>query len=111
VPETETVSGAPSTEKESRAKKGGLTRRARENKKPTAGIGVGVFVASAARRVDALGVRAGRRLRRSGGWRSAALLYALGLHVFAFLVLALRALGGGPELKPVEGVDQRRGRA
>jgi hypothetical protein len=53
--------------------------------------------------VDALGVRAGRRLRRSGGWRSAALLYALGLHVFAFLVLALRALGGGPELKPVEG--------
>jgi hypothetical protein len=30
------------------------------------------------------------------------------LHVFAFLVLALRALGGGPELKPVEGVDQRR---
>jgi hypothetical protein len=23
-------------------------------------------------------------------------------------VLALRALGGGPELKPVEGVDQRR---
>ena len=112
VTETETVSGAPSTEKESaRAKKGGLTRRAREKKKPTAGIGVGVFVASAARRVDALGVRAGRRLRRSGGWRSAALLYALGLHVFAFLVLALRALGGGPELKPVEGVDQRRGRA
>jgi len=109
VTETETVSGAPSTEKESaRAKKGGLTRRAREKKKPTAGIGVGVFVASAARRVDALGVRAGRRLRRSGGWRSAALLYALGLHVFAFLVLALRALGGGPELKPVEGVDQRR---
>ena len=104
VTETETVSGAPSTEKESaRAKKGGLTRRARENKKPTAGIGVGVFVASAARRVDALGVFAGRRLRRSGGWRSAALLYALGLHVFAFLVLALRALGGGPELKPVEG--------
>ncbi len=110
--ETETVSGAPSTEKESaRAKKGGLTRRAREKKKPTAGIGVGVFVASAARRVDALGVRAGRRLRRSGGWRSAALLYALGLHVFAFLVLALRALGGGPELKPVEGVERRRGRA
>jgi hypothetical protein len=100
------LTDAPSTEKESaRAKKGGLTRRAREkkNKKPTAGIGVGVFVASAARRVDALGVRAGRRLRRSGGWRSAALLYALGLHVFAFLVLALRALGGGPELKPVEG--------
>lgn len=110
--DAERVTDAPSTEKESaRAKKGGLTRRARENKKPTAGIGVGVFVASAARRVDALGVRAGRRLRRSGGWRSAALLYALGLHVFAFLVLALRALGGGPELKPVEGVDQRRGRA
>jgi hypothetical protein len=104
--DAERVTDAPSTEKESaRAKKGGLTRRAREkkNKKPTAGIGVGVFVASAARRVDALGVRAGRRLRRSGGWRSAALLYALGLHVFAFLVLALRALGGGPELKPVEG--------
>jgi hypothetical protein len=110
--DAERVTDAPSTEKESaRAKKGGLTRRAREKKKPTAGIGVGVFVASAARRVDALGVRAGRRLRRSGGWRSAALLYALGLHVFAFLVLALRALGGGPELKPVEGVDQRRGRA
>jgi hypothetical protein len=107
--DAERVTDAPSTEKESaRAKKGGLTRRAREKKKPTAGIGVGVFVASAARRVDALGVRAGRRLRRSGGWRSAALLYALGLHVFAFLVLALRALGGGPELKPVEGVDQRR---
>ena len=102
--DAERVTDAPSTEKESaRAKKGGLTRRARETKKPTAGIGVGVFVASAARRVDALGVRAGRRLRRSGGWRSAALLYALGLHVFAFLVLALRALGGGPELKPVEG--------
>lgn len=102
--DAERVTDAPSTEKESaRAKKGGLTRRAREKKKPTAGIGVGVFVASAARRVDALGVRAGRRLRRSGGWRSAALLYALGLHVFAFLVLALRALGGGPELKPVEG--------
>jgi chromosome segregation ATPase len=110
--DAERLTDAPSTEKESaRAKKGGLTRRAREKKKPTAGIGVGVFVASAARRVDALGVRAGRRLRRSGGWRSAALLYALGLHVFAFLVLALRALGGSPELKPVEGVDQRRGRA
>lgn len=108
VTETQTqTEGALSTEKESaRAVKGGLTRRAREKQKRTAGLGV--FVASAARRVDALGVRAGRRLRRSGGWRSAALLYALGLHVFAFLVLALRALGGGPELKPVEGVEHRR---
>ena len=52
--------------------------------------------------MDALSVRAGRRLRRSGGWRSAALLYALGLHVFAFLVLAFRALGGRADLKPVE---------
>ena len=77
---------------------GGLTRRARDasaKTRPVAGFGVGVFVASAARRADALGVRAGRRLRRSGAWRSAALLYALGLHVFAFLVLAFRALGGG----------------
>ena len=85
-----------------------LTRRARgsntrKKKTPTvAGLAVGVFVASAARRVDALSVRAGRRLRRSGGWRSAALLYALGLHVFAFLVLAFRALSGRADLKPVE---------
>ena len=95
-------------EKESaRAVKGGLTRRAREREKQKRTAGLGVFVASAARRVDALGVRAGRRLRRSGGWRSAALLYALGLHVFAFLVLAVRALGGGPVLL-TEGVEHRR---
>ena len=56
--------------------------------------------------MDALGVRAGRRLRRSGGWRSAALL-TRGLHAFAFLVLA-RALGAGPELKPAERLGEGR---
>ena len=69
------------------------------------GLGVRARVASAARRVDTLGVAAGRHLRGSGGLRSAALLYALGLHLFAFLVLACRALSGAPELKPTERVD------
>ena len=90
---------------------GGLTRRIREGSsaaRTVTGLGVRVRLASAARRVDALGVRAGRRLRRSGGWRSAALLYALGLHAFAFLVLALRALGAGPELKPAERLGEGR---
>ena len=90
---------------------GGLTRRLREGSsaaRTVTGLGVRVRLASAARRVDALGVRAGRRLRRSGGWRSAALLYALGLHAFAFLVLALRALGAGPELKPAERLGEGR---
>ena len=90
---------------------GGLTRRLREGSsaaRTVTGLGVRVRLASAARRVDALGVRAGRRLRRSGGWRSAALLYALGLHAFGFLVLALRALSAGPELKPAERLGEGR---
>ena len=100
-----------STTRAKRLAPGGLTRRLREGSsaaRTVTGLGVRVRLASAARRVDALGVRAGRRLRRSGGWRSAALLYALGLHAFAFLVLALRALGAGPELKPAEGLGEGR---
>ena len=94
----------------SAANKGGLKRRAPgESERPLKAsarkggrAGVRQRVASAARRVDKIGIRAGRHLSRSGGWRSLALLYALGLHVFAFCVLAYRALSGGPELKPIE---------
>jgi len=60
------------------------------------GLRVRSRAASAARRVDALSVEAGKRLRRSGGWRSAVILYVLGLHGLAFVVLAYRALGSGP---------------
>lgn len=89
---------------------GGLKRRAPgESERPLKAsarkggpAGVRQRVASAARRVDKIGIRAGRHLSRSGGWRSLALLYALGLHVFAFCVLASRALSAGPELKPIE---------
>ena len=100
-----------STTRAKRLAPGGLTRRLREGSsaaRTVTGLGVRVRLASAARRVDALGVRAGRRLRRSGGWRSAALLYALGLHAFGFLVLALRALSAGPELKPAERLGEGR---
>ena len=61
------------------------------------GLRVRSRAASAARRVDALSVEAGKRLRRSGGWRSAVILYALGLHGLAFVVLAYRALGSAPK--------------
>ena len=61
------------------------------------GLRVRSRAASAARRVDALSVEAGKRLRRSGGWRSAVILYVLGLHGLAFVVLAYRALGSAPK--------------
>ena len=61
------------------------------------GLRVRSRVARAARRVDTMSVRAGQHLRRSGGWRSAVMLYVLGLHTTAFVVLAYRALGGGPK--------------
>jgi len=47
-------------------------------------------------RVDALSAEAGRHLRRSGGWRSAVIVYVLSLHSLAFLILAVRALTAAP---------------
>ena len=47
-------------------------------------------------RVDALSAEAGRHLRRSGGWRSAMIVYVLSLHSLAFLILAVRALTAAP---------------
>ncbi|MDA9097643.1 hypothetical protein N9L76_01770 [bacterium] len=82
---------------------GGLKRRGGSS--GAVKMGVRARVISAANRVDKISIRAGRHLKRSGGWRSAALIYALFLHVFAFAVLAYRALSGGPELKPMELVE------
>ena len=47
-------------------------------------------------RVDALSAEAGRHPRRSGGWRSAMIVYVLSLHSLAFLILAVRALTAAP---------------
>lgn len=59
-------------------------------------IGFRRRVRDAAGRVDALSAKAGRHLRRSGGWRSAVIVYVLSLHSLAFLILAVRALTAAP---------------
>ena len=59
-------------------------------------IGFRRRVRVAAGRVDALSAEAGRHLRRSGGWRSAMIVYVLSLHSLAFLILAVRALTAAP---------------
>ena len=59
-------------------------------------IGFRSRVRVVAGRVDALSAEAGRHLRRSGGWRSAMIVYVLSLHSLAFLILAVRALTAAP---------------
>ena len=88
------------------ARVGGLKRRG--GSYPAGGIGddfpdtpgrVGFRsrVGKVTRRVDELSVFAGRHLRRSGGWRSAVIVYVLSLHSLAFIVLAIRAMSApGP---------------
>ena len=88
------------------ARVGGLKRRG--GSYPAGGIGddfpdtpgrVGFRsrVTKVTRRVDELSVFAGRHLRRSGGWRSAVIVYVLSLHSLAFIVLAIRAMSApGP---------------
>ena len=86
--------------------RGGLKRRGaggdtagdyRSNPADTPGrIGFRRRVRVVAGRVDALSAEAGRHLRRSGGWRSAMIVYVLSLHSLAFLILAVRALTAAP---------------
>ena len=60
-------------------------------------VGFRSRVGKVTRRVDELSVFAGRHLRRSGGWRSAVIVYVLSLHSLAFIVLAIRAMSApGP---------------
>ena len=61
-------------------------------------VGFRSRVGKVTRRVDELSVFAGRHLRRSGGWRSAVIVYVLSLHSLAFIVLAIRAMSApGPD--------------
>ena len=90
------------------ARVGGLKRRGGSYPAGVGGIGddfpdtpgrVGFQsrVGKVTRRVDELSVFAGRHLRRSGGWRSAVIVYVLSLHSLAFIVLAIRAMSApGP---------------
>ena len=90
------------------ARVGGLKRRGGSYPAGVGGIGddfpdtpgrVGFRsrVTKVTRRVDELSVFAGRHLRRSGGWRSAVIVYVLSLHSLAFIVLAIRAMSApGP---------------
>ena len=90
------------------ARVGGLKRRGGSYPAGVGGIGddfpdtpgrVGFRsrVGKVTRRVDELSVFAGRHLRRSGGWRSAVIVYVLSLHSLAFIVLAIRAMSApGP---------------
>jgi len=74
------------------------SRRRRDDFPDTPGrVGFRSRVGKVTRRVDELSVFAGRHLRRSGGWRSAVIVYVLSLHSLAFIVLAIRAMSApGP---------------
>ena len=73
-----------------------LTSRGGTPPIPPGRIGFRRRVRVVAGRVDALSAEAGRHLRRSGGWRSAMIVYVLSLHSLAFLIRAVRALTAAP---------------